>query len=246
MRTARVALTVAAMLVLGALACSLESVRDMRVRDVEGTLAAEAAEVRELATQIAPTLAAAGERAEGIATQAAPAVGTAGQRAGLFLTQAAGTISAMTQGVSEGAVEQWAASASALSEYSDTDRSAAQAAGLPDTHGCADAPTAWASREHDEVTALILTYDRAVVPEYIHIYQTFNPGAITSVEVVDESGQSYTVYQAAPQPTTDCPHVRTIGVDGIAAPVNQVVINVDQRNHPGRNEIDAVQLVGVP
>jgi len=43
-----------------------------------------------------------------------------------------------------------------------------------------------------------------------------------------------------------CPRVFTVSVSGVSAPVKAVRINLDQREGPYWNEIDAVELVGVP
>ncbi|MBZ0277204.1 MAG: hypothetical protein K8I60_13735, partial [Anaerolineae bacterium] len=45
----------------------------------------------------------------------------------------------------DGLIRQWASSATATSEYSSPNWSAAQATGAPDTNGCSDLSTAWAS-----------------------------------------------------------------------------------------------------
>ena len=44
-------------------------------------------------------------------------------------------------------IRQWASSATAGSEYSNTDWSANQATGAPDTPDCGDQETAWAPRK---------------------------------------------------------------------------------------------------
>lgn len=143
-------------------------------------------------------------------------------------------------------VNQWAAAASGTSQYGSDSWSASQAAGAADTTECGDITTAWATAQSNGVDALTLDYVQAVIPTSINVYQTYNPGAINQVEVVDAGGTHYTVYSGAPSPIQDCPFVQTFPVTGVNAPVAQVIIHLDQSNHTSWNEIDAVELVGTP
>jgi hypothetical protein len=143
-------------------------------------------------------------------------------------------------------IEQWASGATASSEYGSDSWSAAQATGVPNTAECGDIVTAWASATSDGVDWLKLVYNTPVVPTRIDIYQTYNPGAINRVEVVDTNGQTYEVYQAAPTVLETCPYVLSIFVSGVNARVNTVIIHVDQSATMEWSEIDAVQLVGTP
>jgi hypothetical protein len=61
---------------------------------------------------------------------------------------------------------------------------------------------------------------------------------------VDGSGTATTVYTAQEQVVSDCPRTLNITVTGVSAPVSQVVVYLDQTNHDGWDEIDAVELVG--
>ncbi len=115
---------------------------------------------------------------------------------------------------------------------------------MPDTASCGDNATAWATSSSDGVDNITLTYATPVVPSQINIYETYNPGAIVKVDVVDGSGIAATVYTAQEQVVDQCPRTLTIPVSGITSPVNQVVIYLDQTNHNGWDEIDAVEMVG--
>ena len=115
---------------------------------------------------------------------------------------------------------------------------------MPDTASCGDNATAWATSSSDGVDNITLTYATPVVPSQINIYETYNPGAIVKVDVVDGSGIAATVYTAQEQVVDQCPRTLTIPVSGITSPVNQVVIYLDQTHYNGWDEIDAVELVG--
>ncbi len=141
-------------------------------------------------------------------------------------------------------LNQWATSATASTQFADASWSAMQASGPPDTTECGDITTAWASATSNGVDWLRLEYAVAVVPTQISIYQTFNPSAVNLVEVTDTNGITYPVYEATPAPAAPCPFVLVVNVTGITAPVQTVTVHIDQTNHTGWNEIDAVELVG--
>jgi hypothetical protein len=138
---------------------------------------------------------------------------------------------------------QWAASATASTEYTSTDWSAAQAAGQPSIYRCADEVTAWASAEPDGVDWLELRYPESVRPTEIRIHENWGVSSIVSVEVRDVAGTYHTVYSAQPGRFV-CPRTLYVPVTGVTVLVNAVRINVDQRLVRDWNEIDAVLLIG--
>src|SRR4029077_2819124 len=145
-----------------------------------------------------------------------------------------------------GVCEQWAANATASSEYTATDWSAKQATGEPDAGGwdaCEDDPHAWASLEPNGLEWLELVYDKSVSPTEIDIHEGFGVSSIVKVEVKDGAGTYYTVYTAHPG-SQACPRVLTIPVTGISAMVKVVRLTFDQRTLGIWNEIDAVKLIG--
>jgi hypothetical protein len=151
-----------------------------------------------------------------------------------------------TQAPSAGLLRQWATGAMASSEYGSADYSAQQATGAPNTTECGDIETAWASEASDGVDWLEVSFSTAVVPTEISIRETYSPGFINKVEVRDEAGLSYTVWEGTPAAVEECPRVLTVSVSGVNARVNAVRINLDQRDGGNWNEIDAVELVGQP
>ena len=145
-------------------------------------------------------------------------------------------------------VRQWAFTATATSQRDVLNYAAAQAVGLPNTPNCGDAPSAWASLEpnarNEELTVL---YAQAVVPTEIVIYESFNPGYITQVRVIDVFGDTPIVYQSAPAPISaeSCPRTFTIPITTVTQLVTAVVITIDQAVAPSWTQIDAVELVGI-
>lgn len=144
-------------------------------------------------------------------------------------------------------IRQWATSATASSEYSSDNWSADQATGAPDVDACGDNSAAWASLSSFGVDTLEVSYKTAVQPSEINIYQTYNPNQVTLVEVVDQDGNATVVYEGTPEAITEpCPFVLTVPVEGVEAAITSVRITVDQSVLVNWNEIDAVELVGIP
>jgi len=149
-----------------------------------------------------------------------------------------------------GEIRQWAASATASTEYSNPDWAASQASGAPDVTTCSDDGQAWASSDDTSVAWLELTYATPVKPYQINIYQSYNPGQIVKVELFSPDGQTvYQAYTATPVKVATCtqPQTLTLSLDGSnLTQVNRIRITVDQSVlGVGWAEIDAVELVGV-
>jgi hypothetical protein len=140
---------------------------------------------------------------------------------------------------------QWALSATASTEYTSDEWSAAQATGKPDVLGCGDDASAWASLEPDGVDWLELTYPYKVRPTGVRVYEVYGVSSIDKVEIKDAAGTYHTVYTGRPE-VMPCPRVLDIPVSGIAGGANVVRVSLDQRSRNDWNEIDAVLLIGDP
>ncbi|GAB4323978.1 MAG: hypothetical protein Kow00117_12260 [Phototrophicales bacterium] len=147
-------------------------------------------------------------------------------------------------------LRQWASNASGTSEYSNPNWGFIQATGAPDTTRCGDETTAWASSTSTGLDILVLEYAELVQPTEINIYQTYNPGAIISVEVsnnTEAEAETYVLPNSEdPLGNTDCPGVFTIEITEELPPINTIIIYLDQTITGSWNEIDAVELVGIP
>ncbi len=145
-------------------------------------------------------------------------------------------------------IAQWASSAKATSQYSSPLWGARQAKHAPNTDGCGDRPTAWASKSQTGIDTLTVGFKVPVVPKLVKVYQTYNPGQVTKVQVVDVKGRATVVYTAtpvAPAIPYTCPVVLQVPITGVTRKVQTVRITVDQ-SVLGiyQDEIDAVQLIG--
>jgi sugar lactone lactonase YvrE len=145
-----------------------------------------------------------------------------------------------------GSIRQWATTIFATSEYTDFDWNAMQASGAPDTLDCGDYVTAWASAEpgtQDLVTAI---YAQPVIPTQVNVYITYNPGSIQSVTLVPTDGSLPIEIPNSNNPigNTPCPGVFTVNITGVTAPVNGVILYLDQGPVDHWTEIDAIELVG--
>ncbi len=143
-------------------------------------------------------------------------------------------------------IRQFAASAFASSERGTLAQGAVQAAGPPSTPDCGDFRTAWASEFPNEVATLTLIYPELVTPTGLQIYQTYNPGFVTRIEMSDIYGEAHVVYEAAPQPQPQCPFVLIVPIERAGFHTSRVTITVDQSTSAGGwSQIDAVELIGI-
>jgi lipopolysaccharide export system protein LptC len=140
-----------------------------------------------------------------------------------------------------GEISQFALNATASSEYSDSRWSAQQTTGAPDTRTCGDNPTAWASASSSGTDWLLLTYDKAVIPTRIVIFETFNPGAVALVELIDKDGNPHNVYTGPLKKVSDCPRQLVIELKDLDLLVESLRVTL---KHNAWSEIDAVQLTG--
>ncbi len=89
-----------------------------------------------------------------------------------------------------------------------------------------------------------LEYQTHVYATAVKIYQSYNPGAVTKLEVKDEKGEYHTIW-------TGDDETSGLGSLDITFPkinfkTNIIKITLDTKKIPGWNEIDAVELVGIP
>ena len=141
-------------------------------------------------------------------------------------------------------VRQWASAAEATSQYGSSGWSATQATGAPNVNRCGDNKAAWASLKKTSEELLALYYDDPVTPTQVNIYQTYNPGAITGVDLLLADGSGTKPIPNSADPDKTCPHVFKLQVPPGFPPVSGVAIHLDQSKTGNWSEIDAVELVG--
>lgn len=142
-------------------------------------------------------------------------------------------------------LRQWAAEASASSFYA-PDYDPEGATGPPAVQGCQDSPDAWASADPNGLETLELRYRRPVFAVGVIVHQSYNPGFISKIELIDERGEVSSVYSAAPRLAETCPLALEVSFAQTLSPVVAVRLTVDQRTGANWSEIDAVELIGVP
>ena len=144
-----------------------------------------------------------------------------------------------------GVLSQWAVTATSSSSYAYPDWSPNRATGAPEIDGCADDPRAWTSARGNGVEWLQLDYARPVFASEVRIYQSYGPGAISRVTLMDAEGDGLVVWEGIDN-TEPCPAVLAIRVPTLPGPVKTVRIDLDESRTGTWDEIDAVELIGAP
>ncbi len=119
-----------------------------------------------------------------------------------------------------------------------------QATGAPDTPAAGDQVTAWASATPDnQAEWLLLQYEKPVKAVAVHVYESYNPGALTKVAVFDGDGKEITVWEGSDPVDRSKPvGVSRIPID-VDFAVERVKLYLDSPIVGGWNEIDAVGLL---
>jgi hypothetical protein len=144
--------------------------------------------------------------------------------------------------VSAPPAQQWAATIRGFStQYTTTSWAADRVLGAPDvfpTHG--DNANAWASLGADDKDEwLEVGYAQPMRISAIDVLETYNPGAISAVEMITASGERITAYQGAPHANGSANKLH-IDVGCTAEPIVAVNVRLASRQVAGWNEIDAI------
>jgi len=145
---------------------------------------------------------------------------------------------------------QWAIDADASSTYASDNVSGwspVKMTGKPDVENYGDNGNAWASKEADKgIEWVKLTYKKPVNATEIRIRQTYGPGAIIKIELIDEKGKSNTVWEGVDKTKYEPNKIKYFNVsfEKTAYKTKTVKITLATNSVSGWNEIDAVQLVG--
>ncbi len=142
-------------------------------------------------------------------------------------------------------LSQWAVRATASSQYGLPDWSPNRAVGAPDVGVCADDARAWSSAWGRGVEWLELEYGRPVSAVEVRIHQTFGRGAVSRVTLITVERERLVVWEGEDL-NEPCPGALTIW---LADPVDEVVavrVDLDESRTGTWNQIDAVELIGIP
>ncbi len=143
-----------------------------------------------------------------------------------------------------GLVRQWASRATASSAYEGYPPE--NATGPPNVSTCGDSQRAWASADPNGLETLTVQFAKPVYALGVNIHQNFNPGFVSTVELLDREGKATIVYTAQPKLISEpCPYVLEITFDLSEEPIDTVRITLDQRTGANWSEIDAVELFGL-
>ena len=120
--------------------------------------------------------------------------------------------------------------------------------GAPDTYPeYGDIQTAWASRTSDGADEfLTVAFDTAQYVDQIEIYETYNPGAVTSIAARNVDNGSWThIYEGhVEKDLAKRSRIMTIDIPETSFLVDAIRINISSRQVKGWNEIDAVSISG--
>ncbi|MBK9386099.1 MAG: hypothetical protein IPN34_14905 [Planctomycetes bacterium] len=144
---------------------------------------------------------------------------------------------------------QWASGARASSVYRTAgDYSAERAVGAPRVARAGDNGQAWCSKQADSGAEwLELDFDPPVRAKAVRVVQSWNPGAVVLIEIVDATGATTAVWRG-PDATVYAPGEIGVLEAAFAEPsplVVRVKLTLDTKLVKGWNEIDAVGLVPV-
>jgi len=148
---------------------------------------------------------------------------------------------------------QWVSGAEASSSYSPDKKNREsswhefQITGKPNVENYGDDGRAWTSAEADKGLEWIkLTYDKPVFASEIRIRQSYNPGAIIKIELIDDNGKSHIVWEGPDKTKYEESQIQWLiaKFDKTDYKTKTVKITLACNAVPGWNEIDAVQLVG--
>ncbi|MCC6796239.1 MAG: M48 family metalloprotease [Candidatus Hydrogenedentes bacterium] len=121
-----------------------------------------------------------------------------------------------------------------------------QATGEPDTPLAGDQPTAWAPlTQDDQAEWLELEYAEPVEAATVKVYETYNPGALVRLVLINADGAESDVWKRSisPESKPDTP----LNVTEVPLPVGtktqRIKLYLDSPAVKGWNEIDAVALV---
>lgn len=137
----------------------------------------------------------------------------------------------------------WAATVRSMSsQYAVDDWSAKRALGAPDVFPAGgDQVNAWASEGADDrVEYLELGLERAAHISALEIFETFNPGAVSRIELIGRSGTRTLVHRGTPAATGRVSNVHRTDFACSAEPIVAVRVTLDSPAVEGWNELDAV------
>ncbi len=129
------------------------------------------------------------------------------------------------------------------SEYTASSWSAAQVLGEPNAYpNGGDNSSAWASLAEDDKSEFIEVAVPAYRVQAVQVYETYNPGAIRSIDIRLASGVERRVFTGEPRVRSEQARVEEAGFACTDEKVVAVRVTLDSAAVPGWNEIDAIAV----
>jgi len=147
------------------------------------------------------------------------------------------------------ALDQWASRVVDFSsQYDDTDFSAQQALGTPNTNEYGDIETAWAPDPMNGTTEdITLEFNTPVYATSVLVRETWGNGFVTQIDLRDTNNQLHNVWMGTDSSLTGVPYNFEVFFPETEYLVKGVKIYVDTDHNPNTwEEIDAVRLSGTP
>jgi hypothetical protein len=142
---------------------------------------------------------------------------------------------------------QFAIEAEATSQFGDDGYAPVQATGSPNVLVASDNPLAWASKDPDAgEETLTLVYEHVVTPTGVRIFESYNPGAVVRIEAFDLDEEEWVVLWEGQELTDEPLRTFSPALDEAEFQTDQLRLTLDTAAVGGWNEIDAVELLGVP
>lgn len=143
-------------------------------------------------------------------------------------------------------VTQWASSVRGVStQYTETQWAAHRVLGAPDVfpvHG--DNANAWASLGADDRNEWIeVGYAQPMRISAVEVYETYNPGAVSSIELITASGERINTYLAIPGARGAVANKLRADVGCTVEPIVAVKVELASTQVAGWNELDAIGVV---
>jgi hypothetical protein len=189
------------------------------------------------------------------ASAAAPAAAEDPAAASAAAAKAAAVQAALAESeIASDSRGQWAVSATASSTYSGEKSADAKApytpnaaTGEPDVERYGDDGHSWASQTADKgIEWLEVKFAKPVQATELRIRQSFGPGAIIKVEIIDEGGAKHVLWQGVDEQKYEPGRIAwwRNTFEKTSFKVTGARITLATNAVPGWNEIDAVQLLG--
>lgn len=145
---------------------------------------------------------------------------------------------------------QWAATATARTQYDQNQYSATRATGAPNVTVAGNSPDAWCPATRGEgIDWLDLTFAKPVQAVEVRVRQNDAPGAIVKIEAMESNGTVHLWWEGVDPYKAGA--VREIAWFAVRVPktsylVARVKITLNLESGRGYKQIDAVQLVAAP